>query len=65
MMAHINKLKSIQREVFILIFIDDISIPDIAEMMGKTIGAIDQIYQRAKKNLEKIIPLPKNNSKKP
>ncbi len=56
----IKRLKSIEQDVLILRFIEDLSPPEIAAAMGKTPLAVRLIQHRAIKNLKKLLS-PKDN----
>lgn len=49
----LKELKEVEREVLIMRFVDDLSIKDVADAIGKTEGAIKLIQHRAIKSLKK------------
>jgi RNA polymerase sigma factor (sigma-70 family) len=48
-----NQLPENQKTALILRYLDDLSPPEIAEIMGVSLKAIESLLQRAKQNLEK------------
>ncbi len=51
----INQLPENQRTVLILLKVDDLSQKEVAEILDKSLKAIESIFQRAKTNLKKIL----------
>ncbi|MEK7195989.1 MAG: sigma-70 family RNA polymerase sigma factor [Patescibacteria group bacterium] len=51
----IKKLKEVEQDVIVMRFVEDLSLKDIAEAIGKSEGAVKVIQHRAIKNLKKII----------
>lgn len=51
----INQLPENQRTVLILLKVDDLSQKEVAEILDKSLKAIESIFQRAKTNLKKLI----------
>ncbi len=51
----INELPETQRNVLLLLKVEDLSQKEVAEILDKTPKAIESTFQRAKQNLKKII----------
>ena len=51
----VRKLPSEQRQVIVMRFIDDLGYPDIAHVLGKTVGAVRVIQFRALANLRGML----------
>lgn len=51
----IKKLKDTEQDVLIMRFVQDLSLKDVAEILGKSEGAVKLIQHRAIRNLKKII----------
>jgi RNA polymerase sigma-70 factor, ECF subfamily len=51
----VRHLPSEQRQVIIMRFIDDLSYQDIAQILGKTVGAVRVIHFRALTNLRQLL----------
>jgi len=60
LMSLINQLPDTQKSVLILRAIDGLSPKETAEVMKKSVKAIDSIYSRAKKNLKKSLDASKD-----
>ena len=52
----INQLPASQKTVIILLKIEQKSQAETAEIMGRSVKSIDSLYQRARKNLQKLLP---------
>lgn len=53
----INELPEQQKTALILRYLDDLSPPDIAEILQTSVKAVESLLQRAKQNLGKRLPL--------
>jgi RNA polymerase sigma-70 factor (ECF subfamily) len=51
----VRKLPNDQRQVIVMRFIDDLGYPDIAEVLGKSVGAVRVIQFRALHNLRNLL----------
>ena len=51
----INQLPENQRTVLLLLKVDDLTQKEVAEILDKSLKAIESIFQRAKTNLKKIL----------
>ncbi|EDM45068.1 RNA polymerase, ECF-type sigma factor [unidentified eubacterium SCB49] len=51
----INQLPENQKTVLLLLKVEDLSLKEVAEIMDKSLKAIESIFQRAKTNLKKIL----------
>lgn len=51
----LNKLPNNQKTVVVLLKYNELSQKECAEILGKSEGAIEALYQRAKENLKKIL----------
>jgi RNA polymerase sigma-70 factor (ECF subfamily) len=51
----VKKLPNDQRQVIVMRFIDDLGYPDIADYLGKSVGAVRVIQFRALANLRKMM----------
>jgi RNA polymerase sigma-70 factor (ECF subfamily) len=54
----VRHLPDEQRQVIVMRFIDDLSYQDIAQIMGKSVGAVRVIHFRALTNLRHLLDLP-------
>lgn len=59
-MEVIGELKDEYQEIIILRFVEDLEIDEIAEITGKTNGAVRVLSHRALKSLEKVMKLKEN-----
>lgn len=53
--GQVRKLSPEQRQVVVLRFLDDLSYADIAELLGKSVGAVRVLQFRALRNLRSLI----------
>ncbi len=51
----IKKLKDTEQDVLVMRFVEDLSLKEVAEILGKSEGAVKLVQHRAIKNLRKII----------
>ncbi len=51
----VRRLPFDQRQVIVMRFLDDLGYPDVAQMMGKTVGAVRVIQFRALANLRQMM----------
>ncbi|HUY69854.1 MAG TPA: sigma-70 family RNA polymerase sigma factor [Candidatus Tyrphobacter sp.] len=51
----LKKIKEIEKETLILRFVDDLSLKETAQVLGKSEGAVKLIQYRAVKNLKKVL----------
>ncbi|MDO8614958.1 MAG: sigma-70 family RNA polymerase sigma factor [Dehalococcoidia bacterium] len=51
----VRKLSQEQRRVIVMRFVDDLSYPDIAQVLGKSVGAVRVIQFRALSNLRHLL----------
>jgi DNA-directed RNA polymerase specialized sigma24 family protein len=51
----VKKLPGEQRQVIVMRFIDDLGYPDIASVLGKSVGAVRVIQFRALANLRQML----------
>ena len=51
----VRKLNQEQRQVIVMRFVDDLSYPDIAQVLGKSVGAVRVIQFRALSNLRHLL----------
>jgi RNA polymerase sigma-70 factor, ECF subfamily len=54
----VRHLPNEQRQVIVMRFIDDLSYQDIAQVLGKSVGAVRVIHFRALTNLRHLLDLP-------
>lgn len=55
LMNKLNKLNENEKRVIILLKLEDKSQHEVAELLDLSVKAVDSLYQRAKKKLEKIL----------